>query len=189
MAMQTSTTVEAVAASGPKTYGGGHFTPGAKAAPDIKLDANELMPPGCCSGIVWDAWMATQFKSLEEAGAKPPELEPYLSDTEFCALIKDVNYSIQWGIDQRKTLCPLFILLWCALGLGALLLYAHIFCFHYPKAKAEIEQRLKPLRDKGLGVEFVWAPSACGGGGAKPGIGVGFVNSIHILLPKGMAAA
>mmetsp|Transcript_67349 Transcript_67349/g.144109 ORF Transcript_67349/g.144109 Transcript_67349/m.144109 type:complete len:172 (+) Transcript_67349:88-603(+) len=162
----------------PTTYGGGEFDPAAHGRqPDIILQANTVTE-GICGGVVWDGANASRFHSLAAPGKLPPELRPYMTDAEFEQLMKDINYSIQWGIDQRRQLCPVFVLLWIVVGLGALLLAFHIFCYHYPKAKAEINEKLKPLRSKGLKVEFAWAGCVCEGQQALTSS-----NKIKIWLP------
>jgi hypothetical protein len=89
----------------------------------------------------------------------------------------------QHPVDQRRRLCPLFCALCLVVGLGALLLYFHIFCFHYPRAGKEIEEALQPWRAKGLRVEFVWA----GAVGAGPAA-MATKNKIEITLPAGATA-
>jgi hypothetical protein len=137
---------------------------------------------GVCGGVVWDGMKASRFHSLAQAGQLPSELAPYLSDQVFVATIEKVNHSIQWGVDQRRRFCPLFCALWLVAGLGALLLYFHIFCFHYPRAAKEIEEALQPWRAKGLRVEFVWAGGVCAGPAAML-----TTNKIEITLPAGGA--
>ena len=154
---------------------------GAKRA-DVVLEAS-TPTEGMCGGVVWDGMKASRFRSLAQAGQMPRELAPYMSDQEFVATIEKVNHSIQWGVDQRRRLCPLFCALWLVVGLGALLLYFHIFCFHYPRAGKEIEEALQPWRAKGLRVEFVWA----GAVGAGPAA-MATKNKIEITLPAGATA-
>eukprot|EP00449_Zooxanthella_nutricula_P019961 CAMPEP_0198530802 /NCGR_PEP_ID=MMETSP1462-20131121/26569_1 /TAXON_ID=1333877 /ORGANISM="Brandtodinium nutriculum, Strain RCC3387" /LENGTH=168 /DNA_ID=CAMNT_0044260679 /DNA_START=57 /DNA_END=563 /DNA_ORIENTATION=+ len=165
----------------PTVYGGGEVAPRGP-QPDIVLQANTV-EESAFGGVIWDASKASRFHSLAEPGKIPPELRSYMTDKEFEKMMKNINYSIQWGITQRKYLCPVFAMLWIVI-LGPILLCAHIFCFHYPLASAEIERTLKPLRAKGLRVDFVWAPSVCEGG-------KGFVgaNKIHIWLPRSSSTA
>jgi hypothetical protein len=151
---------------------------------DVVLEAS-TPAEGMCGGVVWDGMKASRFHSLAQAGALPSELAPYMSDQEFVATIKKVNHSIQWGVDQRRRLCPLFCVLWLVMGLGAILLYVHIFCFHYPRAAREIESALQPWRAKGLRVEFSWAGAVCGAGPAA----MTTRNKIEITLPAGRATA
>jgi hypothetical protein len=162
--------------AGPTVYGGGEVTSAGR-QPDIILQANTISE-GFCSGVVWDGMKASRFHSLAEPGKLPPELAPYMTASEFEQMMRDINYSIQWGIDQRKCLCPVFALLWIVAGIGALMLAFHIFCYHYPKAAKEIEDTLKPLRSKGVQVEFAWAASVCGGAQALTEM-----NKIKIWLP------
>ena len=159
-------------------YGG---DAGARSA-DVLLEAS-TPTEGMCGGVVWEGMKASRFHSLVQAG-RPRELAPFMTDEEFVGTIEKINHSIQWGIDQRRCLCPLFCILWLVMGLGALLLYAHIFCFHYPKAAQEIERALQPWRAKGLKVEFVWAGAVCSGPAAMT-----TKNKIEIILPAEGAAA
>ena len=148
---------------------------------DVVLEAS-TPTEGMCGGVVWDGMKASRFRSLAQAGQLPRELAPYMSDNEFVATLEKVNHSIQWGVDQRRSLCPLFCALWLVVGLGALLLYFHTFCFHYPRAAKEIEEALQPWRAKGLRVEFVWAGAVCAGPAA-----MATKNKIKITLPAGGA--
>lgn len=143
---------------------------------DVVLEA-DTPTEGICDGVVWEGLKASRFHSLLHAG-RPSELAPFMTDEEFVGTIEKINHSIQWGIDQRRCLSPLFCILWLVVGLGAFLLYVHIFCFHYPRAAQEVERALEPLRAKGLKVKFVWA-GAVGSGPAA----MTTTNKIEIILP------
>lgn len=145
---------------------------------DVVLEAG-TPTEGMCGGVIWEGMKASRFHSVAQAGC-PSELAPFMTDEEFAGTIEKINHSIQWGIDQRRCLCPLFCLLWLVTGLGALLLYVHIFCFHYPRAAKEIEMALQPWRAKGLTVKFVWAGAVCSGPAAMTE-----KNKIEIILPNG----
>lgn len=57
------------------------------------------------------------------------------------------------GFDCRQYLCPVAILLWCAL-VGPLIILLHMFCCHYPSAEKRIQKALEKLRAKGIDVKF-----------------------------------
>ena len=157
----------------PSVYGG-DTVPG---RPDVVLEAS-TPTEGICGGVTWEGMKASRFHSLAQAGQLPSELAPYMTDAEFVHTMEQINRSIQWGIDQRRRLCPLFIALWLVVGLGALLLYLHTFCFHYPMAARQIERALAPWRAKGLRVKFVMAGGVCAGPAA-----IVSRNKIEIILP------
>ena len=79
----------------PTIYGGGEVASAGR-QPDIILEANTVTE-GMCGGVAWECAMASRFHSLAAPGKLPPELTPYLTDAEFEELMKDINYSIQWG--------------------------------------------------------------------------------------------
>jgi len=132
-----------------------------------------------CQGNIWDAGRASKFDTLAESGRVPFELSAYLSDSEFTKMIEEINSCIQWGFDQRRCCCPIFILLWIVV-LGPILIVCQMFCCHYPIATRQIDGALEVLRSKGLQVRFEWGMTICGGSAA-----ITSRNRILISLPEG----